>query len=139
MLREEINTIEASPKKVREGSLAVACVLALIGSFIWWKTSTAPTNLFVFCGILALLGLVVPKLMKYVFIGWMIFALLIGYVVSRILLTVLYYFCVTPIACLTRIQGKKFLDLNFRSDNKESYWISRTDEMPVKERMEKQY
>jgi hypothetical protein len=49
-------------------------------------------------------------------------AIAMGWVVSRILIMILYYIVVTPLGIAAKLFRKEFLDLKFR-DNKDSYWV----------------
>ena len=55
---------------------------------------------------------------------WMTLAVLLGWLMTRIILIVLFYLVVTPIGLLARVCGKDFLNRDF--DRKvNSYWIPR--------------
>jgi hypothetical protein len=54
-------------------------------------------------------------------------AFALGWIVSRILITILFYMVVTPVSFIAKIFGKKFLDLKFRDSNN-SYWIIRSSD-----------
>jgi len=136
-LREEFQNLEVSPRKLREfGLLIGGIVLAFAGFAIWRGKGYYPYLLGI--GIpLVILGAGWPQWLKALYRAWMGLALLMGWVVSRILLTVLYYAVVTPIGLIARMTGKKFLDVTF-PDRKESYWILR--EKPFsREECEKQF
>jgi hypothetical protein len=66
------------------------------------------------------LGLAVPAVMRPIFIAWLAAAFPIGWVVSRVLLLVLFFGVVTPIALLFKMQGRDVLKLRRGNDN--SYW-----------------
>jgi hypothetical protein len=51
----------------------------------------------------------------------MTLAVIMGWFVSRILLSILFFIILTPISLITRLFGKKYLDIN-RKDSKNSYW-----------------
>jgi hypothetical protein len=54
----------------------------------------------------------------------MILALLMGFVMSRVILTILYYLILTPIGLLAKVVGKKFMPLGF-DKNAATYWEKR--------------
>ena len=62
--------------------------------------------------------------MEKVYAVWMGIAFALGWVVSRAILILLFYFIITPIGMVARLFGKKFIDITF-SHASESYWISR--------------
>ncbi|HET7681649.1 MAG TPA: SxtJ family membrane protein [Xanthobacteraceae bacterium] len=55
---------------------------------------------------------------------WFKFGLLLGRIISPIVLGIVYYLWITPIALIMRLAGKKFLALGFEPRAK-SYWIIR--------------
>lgn len=57
------------------------------------------------------LGLVWPRVIKPVFIGWMALAYPIGWTVSRIVLGVIFYGLFTPMAWIFRLIGRDELAL----------------------------
>lgn len=74
--------------------------------------------------LLILIGLIVRQIGNITYRYWMAIALLLGWIMSRVLLIAIFYLIVTPIGLLTRIFHKKFLDIQFK-DKKQSYWIKK--------------
>ena len=66
----------------------------------------------------------------------MTLAIILGFFVSRLLLSVIFYFVVTPIGLIMRMIGKDLLDLKLK--DRDSYWHVRDDEYDPK-RTEKMY
>ena len=86
-------------------------------------------------------GLFIPVLLKPIHKVWMTIALLLGFLMTRVILTVLYYVVLSPLAILSKIGGKKYLDLAIEK-NELSYWIYRQKDLSndiKKENYEKQY
>lgn len=54
-------------------------------------------------------GLFFPKLLRPIFVGWMILAFPIGWAVSLLLLLLLYFVIFTPIGWLLRLRGRDML------------------------------
>ena len=70
------------------------------------------------------LGLARPRLIRPIFVGWMVAAYPIGWVISRLLTAVLYYGLFTPVGLLFRLAGRDPLMLRRRADLP-SYWLPR--------------
>jgi len=70
------------------------------------------------------LGLVWPRAIRPLFIGWMALAYPIGWTVSRIVLGGIFYGLFTPLAWAFRIAGRDELGLK-PQPGAASYWISR--------------
>ena len=66
-------------------------------------------------------GLVYPRAIRPVFIGWMGLAYPIGWIVSRIILGAIFYGLLTPVACIFRLIGRDALFLKGRPEAG-TYW-----------------
>lgn len=121
---KEIAKIKSDPKTLREFGLLVGGILALIGAFLLWKGKGA-AGIFLGIGVgLVVLGACLPRSLKYLHRMWMILALLIGWVMSRVILSLCFYLIVSPIALGMRIAGKDILDLRFL-EGSGTYWKKR--------------
>jgi len=139
-LKDEIKNIDTSIKKLREFGLLVGGVFLAIAGFLAWRGNGLAPFFFALGGFLLLFGIARPKVLRYVYIFWMALAAVLGWFMSRVLLTVLFYTTVTPIGLILRGQGKDLLDVKF-PDSRLSYWHMRKDSGHVhkKEDCEKQY
>ena len=72
-----------------------------------------------------ILGLVNSKVLTPLNKLWFKFGLLLGKIVSPLIMGIIFFFVVTPIAFIMRIIGKDLLNLKF--NNKKTYWIEKTD------------
>lgn len=68
-------------------------------------------------------GVVWPAMIRPVFVGWLILAFPIGWVVSRVLLVTLFAFII-PVALFFRLLGRDALQLRRRTD-KTTYWTTK--------------
>lgn len=88
--------------------------------------------------VLAALALAAPQVLVPVNKGWMAFAEGIGFVMSRVVLGITYFFVLTPIAVLRRRRGANILEPHFEPDRK-SYWVPRQPKPFDRERYQRQY
>jgi hypothetical protein len=69
-------------------------------------------------------GAKLPQPLRTPYRMWMAFALALGWVVSRLVLVLLFALVLTPVALVARLAGKRFLDL--RADpSAQTYWVPR--------------
>lgn len=120
-LRREINEIPSTRRDLRQFGLTVGVALALIGGWMVWKGSAHAVYFLTAGGLLAALGLVFPRALKPFQKVWMAMALLMGWVMSRVILTVLFYAVLTPTGLILRLTGKDLLDIK-QGISKDSYW-----------------
>ena len=76
-------------------------------------------------------------ILKPIYKIWMIFAVIIGWIMTRVILSVLFFSIITTIGIFTRLVGKDFL--NLKSKNNESYWNIRNKEYELNQDYEKQF
>lgn len=139
--REEIlagiRELHPGRKDLRNLGLVFLVALGLIGGFLLWRGRPAWPYFMGAAGLFGLWGLLWPSGLKPLYKVWMSLALVMGFVVSRILLTLLFYGVVTPIGLLMRLLGKDLLDS--KMGDRDSYWHLRERESYNPERSEKMY
>ena len=103
----------------------VFCVVFLIIS-LWPLKSGNELNLFLLLisVIFLLLGLTNSKLLSPLNTIWFKFGLFLGKIVSPVVMGIIFFFVVTPIALILKIFRKDVL--NLKKNNKNSYWIEKT-------------
>jgi hypothetical protein len=124
MIREDIRTLKTGERDLRKFGLLVGCVFTILG-ILWWARGKSFFPYALVPGLaLAFFGWLFPRLLKKVYIIWMTSAILLGFLVSTVLLTLFFMLAITPIGLLARLIGKDFLRL--RLDPKApTYWIAR--------------
>lgn len=127
---------QVTDAQARKSALLVAGVLAGIAA--WNLYRHRPTYVAIFGGLavaLALTGLLLPPLARQFHIYWMKLAGLLGYVNSRILLTLLFYGVFTPYRIVSRLFGRD--PLTRRGGRLETYWTPRKNTRQLKEQFER--
>ena len=72
-----------------------------------------------------ILGIINSKILTPLNKVWFKFGIFLGKIISPIIMGIIFFFVVTPIAFLMRILNKDLLNLKFSKNN--SYWIEKTD------------
>ena len=75
-------------------------------------------------------GLFFPRLLKPIFVGWMILAFPIGWLVSRINLMLLYFGIFAPVGFILRLVGHD--PLRLKKPAVESYWEVKTQQTSLR-------
>ncbi|MBN1352360.1 hypothetical protein JXJ21_23385 [candidate division KSB1 bacterium] len=135
-VRDEIIKLDLSKKSLRKFGLTVGIVLSASTLWLFYKDylPSARYALGTFGLALIFAGLVLPVVLKPVYKIWMGIAFAIGWIVSRVLLTILFSFVMTPIGLIMRLAGKKTLDTKM-NDSKDSYWIRKSKDKINYEKM----
>ena len=72
--------------------------------------------------VLATLGLVLPRALKWVYLAWMSLSIVLGFVVSNVILTLFFFLVMTPVGLMARCLGKDFLRLK-PAPGAKTFWI----------------
>lgn len=89
-------------------------------------------------GLFLLISLAVPNILHPFNVVWMKFAMVLNKIVSPIVMGLLFFLTVTPMALVVRAMGKDLLRLKLDKDAK-SYWIERTPPGPPPDTMKNQF
>lgn len=133
-----IEKIDSSPNKVKKFGIMFGVICTVVVAYLLYKGSGAWPWFAAGAGFFFLSGLVGYSVLKPVYVGWMMFAFVLGWVNTRIILGVFYYFILTPIGLILRLTGKDLLDKRLDRSAK-TYWIRRERVPFDKARYEKQF
>ncbi|MCK4679554.1 hypothetical protein KAT82_00355, partial [bacterium] len=124
VIAEDVKAVKTDPGHLRRFGLTMGVALAVFGGLFLWRDHTAAPYLFIIAAAFLLLGAIAPKALRPVQTVWMTLATVLGWVMTRLLLIIVFFIGVTPIAFIARVVGKRFLDLKYEPD-RESYWEKR--------------
>ena len=117
----EIKSLAPTRKDLVQFGLLVGGVFAAIGGLLLYKGHAPGPWLLGIGAALMILGAVVPALLKPVYHGWMAMALAMGFVMTRVILTIVFFLILLPIGLFMRLLGKDLLDEKIDRDAT-TYW-----------------
>jgi hypothetical protein len=120
-------------RELRQFGFVALAAFGFLGAVILWKGglfhvsfgSAARPVAFTVWGagaLSALLSIVWPEGNRPLFVGLSVIAFPIGWVLSHLVLAILFYGILTPVGLLFRILGRDPLERPFRKDMR-SYWV----------------
>lgn len=122
--------------QARKSALVVAGVLLLIAAWNLYRGRTVVVVVLGAIGAaLVAAGLFVAPAARGFHRAWMGFAVLLGHVNSRVLLTLMYYLAITPYGIVSRLAGRD--PLRRRGPRGESYWVERKRTRQEREQFER--
>jgi hypothetical protein len=89
------------------------------------ERTTLALTLGLAAAVVGLIGLAAPRLIRPIYVAWMIAAFPIGWVVSHLILAILFYGLFTPISLFFRLIGRDALQRRPRPELK-SYYVAKT-------------
>ncbi|MDH3268426.1 MAG: SxtJ family membrane protein [Ignavibacteria bacterium] len=125
MLKEEFKHIKETKKDLRKFGLTVGGVLIILAALLFYFEKPSAIYFAIIGGLLFVFGLIIPLTLKPLNKIWMGLAIVLGYFMSRLILTIIFYLVITPISFIAKLVGKKFMILkNDKSAN--TYWEKRS-------------
>jgi len=98
---------EVTPKQLRSFGLLVGGIFALIG--LWpliWRGEGLRLWAMIATAVLVLPAVVYPMSLKLIYRGWMAVGEALGWINTRIILSIIFYGVFTPVALVMRMRGK---------------------------------
>lgn len=139
---EEIKHVDTSRASLRSFGLMVGGVFVGIAVVLWWYggyvAGTAVRWLGGAGALLVVLGGTLPVVLRPVYRVWMALALTLGFFMTRLLLSIVFYGLVTPIGLLRRLVAQDPLDRDL-DETASTYWKSKKYSDLSPERLEKYY
>ena len=135
---KDLRTISSTEKDIQNFSRVVGGVLVFLGVFSFFFGGDRFSYFFVGGGMLLLLGELAPRVLKPIQRVWMMFSVALGLMMTRLILALLFYVVVTPIALIARLVGKRFLDVRWDSEAT-TYWNQREPSEKSKESYTQQF
>lgn len=114
--------------------------VALFGVVAWFRfdSPTAARGLWIAAVVVPVAGWLFPGFMRLVFVGMSYLAWPIGFVVSHVVLALVYYGVLTPIGVVMRIFGYDSMKKSFDPEAA-TYWVKRPAEKAEPKRYFRQF
>lgn len=135
----ELKQLDVSGKALRKNGFVLASVFTLIAllpvvfeKLDYMQILSLP--LFILSAYLFVVGAIKPTRLELFYVLWMIFAFAMGWVVSKVIMFVLFYGFVTSISAIAKLFNAKFVDLRFKS-GATTYWIEKKKKIIDYEKM----
>ncbi len=140
MLKEEIKAVRniSDKNELKKFGYVIGVALGLLALLLFWKDKSPAIYFAYIGGSIFFLGIVYPISLKPLYISWMSFAVVLGFIMTRLILSLLFILIFTPAGIVIRLLGKDPLNQKIEKQ-KSSYWIKRDRNPYDPDSTEKQY
>ena len=135
---EEIKNIKTGKKDIRSFGITIGIILLIVAGFLFYKERDSFQLFIYIAGLFISLGFLIPIILKPIYLVWMIFAIILGWFMTRLILSLLFYLVITPIGLVLKIMGKDLLKLK-KQVVQGSYWNVRDSYKEQNQNYEKQF
>jgi len=112
--------------------------LLLLGSALWYLNFPGNTFGILAGGLLSAMALLFPYVLRPLYSVWMSLAVALGFIMTRLLLSIIYYLVFAPVHLVFWLRGKDPLNRGLVPSSV-SYWIPKGPKTYEKQDSEKQY
>lgn len=130
--------MDTGRRRLRGFGITVGCAFAVLSLLLLWRGSRLWPYSGAIGGLLLLAGLLMPGILKPLERAWMLAAGALGWVMTRVILGILFLVIFTPAGLVSRLLGKDPLEQRFPT-NAASYWHPRRQTDRSARRMERMF
>jgi hypothetical protein len=135
---EEIKKIKGNKSDWKKFGITMGIILSIIGFFLLWKKNNNYNYILFLAAAFFITGLILPSILSPIYKAWMALAVVMNFIMTRVIMAVIFYLVVTPIGLIACLTGKEFLDMKIDKSAK-SYWILREKTKKLKSDYERQF
>ena len=119
----EINK-DPSKKELAWFGLMFLAFFGLIGGIVWWRFQqpNVAYGLWGGASVIVALYYAIPALRKPIYLGWLYAAFPIGWVISHLVMGIIFYLVISPIAIVFKLMGLDALERKIDKGAK-TYWV----------------
>lgn len=120
-----MENLKSGREELKKFGITMAAVFLIAGAMLFFRHKQGALPALIISSIFFAAGFIFPNFLRPVYIIWMRLAFILGWLNTRIILTILFYLVFTPIGAAMRLFG---VDLLERNKNKNSYWENKEKE-----------
>ena len=129
--------LDTGKKSLKKFGITMAIALLVISGILFLKNKDASYPVIISVLFLSL-GLIAPSTLRLTYIIWMKFALILGWINTRLILIIMFYLIFTPIGLIMRIFRTDLLERKLEK-SKTSYWKAHQEKEFALENYERQF
>jgi len=122
----------------RKFGIGLSIILVILGTIQWITGSSLFLLAYLPAGIVFVSGLLFPVILKPLFILFSYIGFALGWVMTRVILSALFFLVFTPIGLLSRLVGKRYLQMGLGADET-TYWKTHRERTASKQYFKNQY
>ena len=123
-INREYEKMDRSPRSLRRFGLTIGTLFLVLAVVSFFRHRMAGWPLATFAGLVLTAAEFAPARLRLLHRIWTKGSLVIGWVMTRVILTLLFFLAVTPIGLLQRLFGKRSFHVTFPGSER-SYWQAR--------------
>jgi hypothetical protein len=126
-------SLNPAPKVLRQFAGGWLVFISAAGAYQWLARGheRVGQGMIAAALVIGLLGLIKPTAIRWLFVAAMVLAFPIGLVVSQLMLAIMFYLVITPVAMFLRLRERDLLDRK-PAPGRASFWAKKTTPQDVR-------
>ncbi len=137
-LSEDLRNLPADQRSLRRFGITIGAAIAVTGGVVWYLNRPYGAEIMYVGGFVLWLAGFVPRILKPLYRVWMAPALTLGWVMTRILLSLVFYLVITPLGLIRRLAGHETMRSR-ACDDDTSLWVSRDPDRDKPDNLRRQF
>lgn len=125
-------------KNLRKFGIMMGVAFLVISLLLILRHKYNGFSTIIFSAIFFIFGFSFPSFLKPIYIIWMRFAFMLGWINTRLILFMIFYLIFTPMGLVIKLFGIDLLDRRIKKD-KESYWVKKEQQKFASINYERQF
>jgi hypothetical protein len=121
--------LSPTPRQLRQFAGAWIVFSLVLAWRAFHRQHSAAGEIFSAMALIGLAGCVKPNLVRWLFIGAIIVTFPLGWLMTQLMLGIMFYLVLTPLALFFRIKGRDVLQLKPKPDQS-TWWVERGEPPP---------
>lgn len=120
-IRSEVRDLRTGKKELHRFTVLLFLIFSIMGGMVLRKSIGHGIILLIIGTFFLLAGLIRPCFLKILYQVWMMLGFILGWIMTRLILSITFLFVFTPVGLLLRLLRKDLLDQKLEK-TKASYW-----------------
>lgn len=137
-IRFEIQKLQTDKEALTKFGKTMAVILGILTLIAWYRESGAFPYTFLLALIFLFLGILWPMSLKRFYTIWMTIAITMGFVMTKVILSLMFYTAFTIIGFISRLFNRDRLGQQYE-DEADTYWQPYEKPNDFKRHLERQF
>jgi len=121
---DSIKNLKPKSKDLRIFSLILLTILFVLIFFSYSKQNPFFIKVCFLGSMIVMIGIIKPKLIEPIYFVWMLLGTMMGWILSRIWLSAIYFIIISPISLIMKLLNKTYIKTRL-DKNVNTYWNNR--------------
>ncbi len=116
--------MDTDKKTLKKFAIIMGLAFLVVALIIFFRHKHGLIPAAALSAVFFILAYTLPETLRPVYAFWMKLAFILSWLNTRLILTLIFYLCITPVAVITKLFGADLLDKRI-DKTRQSYWLAK--------------